>query len=123
MKPKKASLDTVPTVGYAVEEFTKHGINFCAFDMSGQGRYRNLWEHYYPECEGIIFVVDSTDHLRYVVAKDEFEAMISAPDIKAKRVPIVFFANKMDQANASKPLDIMQKLNLEQLKDKPWHIC
>ena len=22
-------------------------LNFTVFDMSGQGRYRNLWEHYY----------------------------------------------------------------------------
>ena len=38
--------------------------------MSGQGRYRNLWEHYYRDCQGIIFVVDSSDRLRMVVAKD-----------------------------------------------------
>ena len=39
--------------------------------MSGQGRYRNLWEHYYKDCQGIVFVVDSSDKLRMVVAKDE----------------------------------------------------
>ena len=22
-------------------------LSFTVFDMSGQGRYRNLWEHYY----------------------------------------------------------------------------
>ena len=25
--------------------------------MSGQGKYRNLWEHYYKEAEAIVFVV------------------------------------------------------------------
>lgn len=39
----------VPTVGFSVEEFTKNGLAFTVFDMSGQGRYRNLWEHYYKE--------------------------------------------------------------------------
>ena len=26
-------------------------VGFTAFDMSGQGRYRNLWEHYYKDCQ------------------------------------------------------------------------
>ena len=26
-------------------------VGFTAFDMSGQGRYRNLWEHYYRDCQ------------------------------------------------------------------------
>ena len=47
--------------------------------MSGQGRYRNLWEHYYKECQGIIFVVDSSDKLRMVVAKDELDMLLQHP--------------------------------------------
>ena len=51
-------------------------MGFTAFDMSGQGRYRNLWEHYYKECQGIVFVVDSSDKLRMVVAKDELDMLL-----------------------------------------------
>jgi hypothetical protein len=30
----------------------KHGkVNFTMYDMSGQGKYRQLWEHYYQEAE------------------------------------------------------------------------
>ena len=50
--------------------------------MSGQGRYRNLWEHYYPECAGIIFCIDSTDKIRMCVAKDELESMLAEKNIK-----------------------------------------
>ena len=42
--------EVVPTVGFSVEEFSKNGLAFTVFDMSGQGRYRNLWEHYYKVC-------------------------------------------------------------------------
>ena len=73
--------EIVPTVGYTVErlsgiERNRSGIALTAFDMSGQGRYRNLWEHYYDSVEGIIFVVDSTDALRLVVARDELEMLL-----------------------------------------------
>merc|ERR1719271_899001 len=95
LKPKKGvQPEVVPTVGFQVEEFTKDGLAFTIFDMSGQGRYRNLWEHYYAEVGGIIFCVDSTDKIRMCVAKDELEQMISHADLP-RDVPIVFFANKM----------------------------
>ncbi|KAF4748527.1 hypothetical protein FOZ63_028373 [Perkinsus olseni] len=101
LKPTKASLETVPTVGFSVEEFTNHGIKFCAFDMSGQGKYRNLWENYYPDCEGIIFVIDSTDQLRLAVVKNELQTMLQSAELAAKPyVPVIFFANKMDLSDA-----------------------
>ena len=56
-------------------------MGFTAFDMSGQGRYRNLWEHYYRDCQGIIFVVDSSDRLRMVVAKDELDMLLQVNSI------------------------------------------
>lgn len=33
----------VATVGFLVEKFKYGNVNFTMFDMSGQGRYRNLW--------------------------------------------------------------------------------
>eukprot|EP00928_Gymnodinium_smaydae_P062992 TRINITY_DN46700_c0_g1_i1.p1 TRINITY_DN46700_c0_g1~~TRINITY_DN46700_c0_g1_i1.p1 ORF type:complete len:215 (+),score=59.14 TRINITY_DN46700_c0_g1_i1:92-646(+) len=123
LKPKKASLETVPTVGFAMEEFAKHGVNFCAFDMSGQSRYRNLWEHYYGDVEGIIVVIDSTDKIRFVVAKDELQTMLKDPRLVEKKIPILILSNKMDLPTASPPTEIMQALELESITDRPWHIA
>ena len=112
----------MPTVGFAVETFTKDNLGFTVFDMSGQGRYRNLWEHYYPECAGIIFCVDSTDKIRMCVAKDELESMLAEKNIKERSVPILFFANKMDLPTAESPVNCVQQLSLDKTTDKPWHI-
>lgn len=80
-------------------------LSFTVFDMSGQGRYRNLWEHYYRylsqccsptgdfsslihflcfilflrEGQAIIFVIDSADKLRMVVAKEELDTLLNHP--------------------------------------------
>ena len=51
MKPKKASLETVPTVGFVEETFTKNSIQFSAVDMSGQGTnlyFKNIIERNAP---------------------------------------------------------------------------
>jgi len=123
LKPKKASLETVPTVGFSTEEFQKHGVNFCAFDMSGQSRYRNLWEHYYGDVEGIIVVVDATDKLRFAVVKDELETMLQDERVREKKIPVLFLSNKMDLPTASPPKEVMDMLGLEQISDRPWHIA
>lgn len=71
--------------------------------MSGQGRYRNLWEHYYKwgshpddnedilraflynhthtcrDVHAIMFVLDSSDKLRIPVAKDELDHLLQHP--------------------------------------------
>mmetsp|Transcript_62639 Transcript_62639/g.149408 ORF Transcript_62639/g.149408 Transcript_62639/m.149408 type:complete len:191 (+) Transcript_62639:92-664(+) len=123
LRPKKASLETVPTVGFSTEEFQKHGVNFCAFDMSGQSRYRNLWEHYYGDVEGIVVVVDATDKLRFAVVKDELEIMLRDPKVAEKKVPILFLANKMDLSTVAPPVEIVQALELEKITDRPWHLA
>ncbi|XKL66306.1 hypothetical protein PGB90_009726 [Kerria lacca] len=115
--------EVVPTVGFNVEKFKNQNVGFTAFDMSGQGRYRELWENYYKDCEGIIFVIDSSDKLRLAVVKDELDLLIQHPDIVAKCIPILFLANKKDLRDGMSSIKIASSLHLERIQDKPWHIC
>ena len=124
LKPQEArSMDVVPTVGFTVEKFKSKSLQLTCFDMSGQGRYRNLWEHYYKDCHGIIFVLDSSDKLRIPVAKDELNQLLLNQDILARRIPILFFANKMDVRDALSSVKCSTLLELSKVENKPWHIC
>ncbi|XP_066249321.1 ADP-ribosylation factor-like protein 6 [Euwallacea similis] len=114
--------DIVPTVGFSVEKFQNQNLAFTAFDMSGHGRYRDLWEHYYKDCHGIIFVIDSSDRLRLVVVKEELDLLLQHPDISKKKLPILFFTNKMDCKDALSSVKIAAALGLDKIMDKPWHI-
>lgn len=69
--------EIIPTVGFAVEKFSRSKLSFTAFDMSGQGRYRDLWEHYYLDADCIVFVIDSSDKMRISVCKDELGTLLS----------------------------------------------
>lgn len=121
--PDMQAHDIVPTVGFTVEKFQTKSLTFTAFDMSGQGRYRNLWEHYYRECHGIIFVLDSSDRLRMMVAKDELDMLLQHAEIQNRRIPLLLFANKMDMREALSSVKCSNLLGLEDIRDKPWHIC
>ena len=122
LKPPKAQTKEIaPTVGFNVSEVSKGRINFKVFDMSGAGRYRSLWEQYYREAGAVIFVVDSTDSLRLVVAKDELDNLLKHPEL-GKDVPVLFFANKMDVAGALAPPEIAEQLQLALITSRPWQI-
>ncbi|XP_071478115.1 ADP-ribosylation factor-like protein 6 [Diadema antillarum] len=115
--------DVVATVGFSVEKFTTPGVSFTVFDMSGQGKYRDLWEHYYKEAQAVIFVIDSSDKLRIVVAKSEIDMLLEHAAVQSRRIPILFFANKMDLRDALTSVKCIRLLELDKIKDKPWHIC
>lgn len=121
LKPKHRQTNEVaPTVGFTVDEFDKGTLTFTVFDMSGAGRYRTLWEQYYREAEAVIYVIDSADKLRLVVAKDELENMMRHPNLR--KVPVLFLANKKDLPTAMPPVEIAQALGLEDIRDRAWQI-
>ncbi|ORC89870.1 putative ADP-ribosylation factor [Trypanosoma theileri] len=118
------------TVGYNVETFEKSGARFTVFDMGGAKKFRGLWESYYDNVDGIIFVVDSSDHLRLCVVKEEIELMLQHPDIKRElpgggeqRIPVLFYANKMDLPGAKTAAELVDLLDLTTLMaDHPFNI-
>ena len=116
------SQEVTPTVGFQVEEFSRGQINFTVYDMSGQGRYRSLWEAYYADVQAIVFVLDSTDKVRMCVAKDELAAILEHKDIHASLCPMLFFANKADVPGALTNEECMQQMNLFNIRDRPWHM-
>jgi ADP-ribosylation factor-like protein 6 len=91
----KKFFESTPTIGFAMETFRRGKLDFKCFDMSGQGKYRSLWETYYKDTQAIIWVIDSTDHFRMCEVKDELETTLNHPDIKDSDISILLFANKV----------------------------
>lgn len=79
-------------------------------------------EHYYPECEGIIFVIDSAEPVRMCVVKDELDTLLSHKDMAKNLCPILFFANKSDLPKALTPQQIAEALELTKLVDRKYNI-
>jgi ADP-ribosylation factor-like protein 6 len=116
------SNEIVPTVGFQVVSFTQDVFKFSVFDMSGQGKYRDLWQHYFAETDAVIFVIDSSDRLRCCVARDELEVMLKDKGLVEKRVPILFYANKNDLEDTMTPAECSNILGLESIKNHNWYI-
>ena len=91
------------------------------YSPTGQERIRALWRHYYQNCDGLIFVVDSNDRARVEEAKEELDGILAHPEMQ--RVPILVYANKQDLPMALSCAELITRLDLNKIGAvHKWHI-
>ena len=86
------TVNTIPTIGFNAETVTYKNLEFSCWDVGGQDRLRALWQHYFENTQGLIFVVDSSDRDRIAEAAEVFERL--ANDEELKDSSVLIYANK-----------------------------
>lgn len=112
---------TVPTIGFNAETFVYGNLTFSAFDLGGQDQIRNLWHHYYPGTDAIVFIVDSADTKRFPSVKIELQKLLENPVLRD--IPFLIFANKQDLPTAATTSDVANRLGLYGIKNRQWKIA
>lgn len=57
------------TVGLNIGQIDVDGIRLNFWDLGGQQELQSLWDKYYSECHGVIYVIDSNDRDRMEESK------------------------------------------------------
>ncbi|KAJ8373391.1 hypothetical protein AAFF_G00265790 [Aldrovandia affinis] len=92
---------TIPTIGF-------------------NDKIRPLWRHYFQNTQGLIFVVDSNDRERVAESAEELSKMLQEDELRD--AVLLVFANKQDLPNAMAVSDLTDKLGLQTLRSKTWHV-
>ena len=115
------TVSTIPTIGFNVETVSPvKNVSFTVWDVGGQDKIRPLWRHYFIGCEGLIYVVDSSDKSRFAEAQNELEWILDSDEMAG--VPLVILANKQDLPQAVSPADLAGNLGLDKVRNRKWHI-
>ncbi|EMP33286.1 ADP-ribosylation factor-related protein 1 [Chelonia mydas] len=82
------------TVGLNIGTIDVGKARLMFWDLGGQDELQSLWDKYYAESHGVIYVIDSTDEERLSDSKRAFEKVVTSEALEG--VPILVLANKQD---------------------------
>lgn len=106
-------MSTSPTIGFNVETIVRHGLLLTMWDVGGQDKIRPLWNHYFDQSKGVIFVIDSEDEDRFEKARQELEALRNQKELQ--QCVWLVMINKQDRPQSYKASHVGQKLQCSQL--------
>ncbi|KAF9351064.1 hypothetical protein BGX26_010826 [Mortierella sp. AD094] len=115
-------VQTIPTVGFNVESIKVDKLTLTIWDASGQERLRPLWRHFYKNCIGLIFVIDSVDKSRMSQAKDMLHGVLRDIKNDMPNGALLIYANKQGEQKAMLVSEIRDELDLTSIKHLEWHI-
>ena len=104
---------TIPTIGFNVEEVQYKKIRFTVWDIGGQDRIRPLWVHYFNGVNALVYVFDINDIHRKHEMMEELQKLLMTDQLNS--VPVLIYANKCDMRSYSreqiKSNDIYNEVN------------
>lgn len=84
-----------PTVGMNIGNIDMKSDVLLLWDLGGQEDIQSLWDKYFLDCNGVIYVIDSSDSPRLGNSYECFRNLITNPDLEG--VPLLVLANKQDK--------------------------
>ncbi|CAF1278523.1 unnamed protein product [Adineta steineri] len=114
------NVQVISTIGFNVETITYKNTELTMWDVGGCDKIRPLIRHYFQGTQALICIIDSNDRERIGEISDELWRMLSEDEIRD--IPILFYLNKIDLVNGLNSVDIIEKLRLNSLRNRQWHL-
>ncbi|XP_040563375.1 ADP-ribosylation factor 4 isoform X1 [Lepeophtheirus salmonis] len=114
-------VETNRTLCYNVETVEYKNICFTIWDVCNRDNFRPIWRHYFEDTQGvIIFVLDSNNREFISEAREELQKILQEDVFRDAQLLVL--ANKQDLPEAMNVSELTDKMGLNDLKRRTWHI-
>ncbi|KAK9799011.1 hypothetical protein WJX73_004244 [Symbiochloris irregularis] len=118
--PGLESDKVLPTVGLNVGRLDVNKAELLLWDLGGQPGLRSIWDKYYADSHGVIFVVDCTTPARLDEAKHALDGALGSRELFG--APLLVMANKQDVEGHVPASEITQSLGLGIIDGRPCRV-
>ena len=98
-----------PTVGMNIGHVDMKSDVIVLWDLGGQQEIQSLWDKYFEECHGVIYVIDASDIQRLEESHKCFDSFIGSEELDT--APLLVLANKQDKPGAVQADSIKEIFN------------
>jgi len=92
------------TVGLNIGKIDIGGVRMNFWDLGGQEELQALWDKYYAECHGVVYVIDSSDPDRLQESWRSFDKILDSETLNG--IPLLIVCNKQDIEDCLSVADI-----------------
>jgi ADP-ribosylation factor related protein 1 len=89
-----------PTVGLNIGRMEVGRVKLIFWDLGGQTGLRGIWEKYYAEVHGLVYVIDASDEKRFEESRSIFEVRAARVRARAPHEPIAEAARARARSRA-----------------------
>ena len=97
MKNEKV-IETEPTIVFDITKWVIKNLEFAVWDAPGQVKFRAAWREGLDKAQVLLFVLDTTDKVRFEEAKRELDTVLNL--YETARIPLIICFHKMDLPEA-----------------------
>ncbi len=91
---KSVSKTTFPTINVDISRILVNNISLLTYDIPGKYRAKDLWKPYLKNQDGLIFVLDVMDKIKFSFARELLHEIAGNPELS--ELPLLILFNKVD---------------------------
>ncbi|MFX1584777.1 MAG: PAS domain S-box protein [Promethearchaeota archaeon] len=114
---RKSVLKTIfPTINVDISRILVNNVSLLTYDTPGQVKFKEIWKPYLKKQDGLIFVLDVSDKLKFPDARALLHEIVGMPELS--ELPLLILFNKIDleEPNIN---DLEDDMGLEKLGKMP----
>ncbi|MFX1593413.1 MAG: PAS domain S-box protein [Promethearchaeota archaeon] len=113
---KSVSKAIFPTINVDISRILVNNVSLLTYDIPGKYKAKELWKPYLKNQDGLIFVLDVTDKIRFSYARELLHEIAGKPELSELPLLILYNKTEIKQPDIN---ELDEAMGVEKLGNRP----